>query len=190
MKAIIALLEPNPRPTQKSRVGNCRIEIYSLPGSKIRSVKADAVVVLVDRTRFIGDPFNKMIRDACSWDIQDRINELPLLNTGEAQAIALDQGPAKHMILANIFDENKLTNPELLNLSFNAIFKVAEQLKAQSLLVPDFTDEFNYFQKRTGPELAANTIRTAIERNPNIVNLVKVFIANSAYTQTYTDIFK
>jgi hypothetical protein len=165
------------------------IELFSLPGSRLQKVKADALIVFADETGWLGHGTSKYVKDKGDYGLDDRIRDAGPISPGKAKSFKVGRLPVSSLIVANIFDDRKLVTKESFRRGFGAAAKAAEGLGCESVAFFDPTDDWNYFTHRIDAATTADMVLDTVSSFGNL-RAVKVIIPNEENLASYKDRLK
>jgi hypothetical protein len=96
------------------------------------------------------------------------------LATGSATLFPVKRLPVKQLIVCNIYDEQRLVTPESFLAAFCAGFELAGARGYESFVVPDPSDDWNYFTHRADPAVAAKWVIEGIAKSRHRISAVKI----------------
>lgn len=161
------------------------IEIYSIPGWSMRSISADAMIVFADETGWLGHGMSKYVKDKGDYKLDDVIRAAAPFEPGTARAFAVRRLPVDYLVVANIYDERKVTSSEQITRGFRAAVDEAAKLGCNSAMIFDPTDAWNYFTKRADAIQASKMLVTAISEGSGAISDVKVIVTNPENVEAY-----
>lgn len=172
-------------PIFETTIGTKIVEVHVIEGRRLGRLRADAMLMPVSGDLWIGGPVGRLVRDASGDLIQDVVNPHAPLAPTKAIAVKTIRGSCRHLILTNIYDDNKLTNESLMREGFGAGFALVAELSAMSVVIPDFTEEFNYFEHRADADVAAKAVVNAIVANQQVRFRVSVAAFDRSSAERY-----
>lgn len=188
--AVIALaiglfLRLGVRPRSVFQLEGTRVEVYCIPLWSLQRIHGDAIVAFCDETGYIGEGMAKTIRDKADYRLDDKIEEgAPYLST-VARAFPVRRLPCRHLIITNIYNEKGLVTQDVFRNAFTHAIEEGKKLKAATYVVPDPTDDWNYYEHRANPNLAAQFLYDAIRANHNAIRCIKILTERKEYAEAY-----
>ena len=164
-----------------------KIEVFQLPGWQLRRVSADAMIVISDETGWLGHGISKYVKDKGDYGLDDRIKASAPIPPGSAKAFAVKRLPVRQLIVVNIYDERKLTSTRQFEEAFLAAVRLAAAEGAQSVVVFDPAEQWNYFTERTDVHQTSDLLLSAIRKCKNKVSMVRIVVTSKANFEVYKE---
>lgn len=158
-----------------------------MPAWKVRQLSGDAIFVFTNDTGFMGAGAAKYIRDKADYRLDDAITAAAPLAFRSATLFPVKRLPVKQLIICNIYDEQRLVTRESFIEAFCAGFELAGAQGYESFVVPDPSDDWNYFTHRADPAVAAKWVIEGISRSRNRISAVKILTTTDESLAAYKD---
>ncbi|MBA3726751.1 MAG: hypothetical protein H0W86_09935 [Armatimonadetes bacterium] len=163
---MLSLLPFGPKAEATLDLDRIYLRIFHMPGWKLRNIpRADAFIVFTDATGWLGHGTSKYIKDKSDYRLDDQITSLAPIEGGSAVSVAVHRLPARRLVVANPFDQQKMMSGEQYSAAFRAATKEIEAHNGKSFTLFDPTDDWNYQERRVEPMQAARRIVDAILRS-------------------------
>ncbi|HWP30778.1 MAG TPA: hypothetical protein VNK96_03490 [Fimbriimonadales bacterium] len=175
------------RPFQVFQIGDSRVEIYCIPLWSLRKIKGDAFITFCNETGYLGEGMAKTIRDKADYRLDDTIERGAPYPPTTARAFPVRRLPCRYLIITNIYNEKGIVTKNSFRTAFTNAIKEGEKLNVATYIVPDPTDDWNYFEHRANPDLAARFIYDSILTNQKSIRCIKILTTRKDYSEAYYD---
>jgi len=169
----------SPKPVLRERVGQCVVELYHV--LYLRSLRADALILLSNRLLWMGARVSKRVRDEAGDMVEDEARRCAPLPPGEAIHTSGGMLRVRYIVHANPLNEQLIATPELLAVALDSAIKKCEELGARRVIFPDFTDQLVGWN----PEECAHAILEAIQRNEGRLQTALIACWDKAHLEAY-----
>lgn len=173
------------RPSSVFHIGDTQVEIYCIPLWSLRKIKGDAFIAFCNETGYLGEGMAKTIRDKADYRLDDTIEKGAPYPPTTARAFPVRRLPCRYLIIANIYNEKGIVTKNSFRSAFTNTIKEGEKLNVATYILPDPTDDWNYYEHRANPDLAARLIYDAISANRNTIRCVKILTSRKEYARVY-----
>lgn len=157
-----------PKPVLRGKAGQSTVELYHV--HYLRSLRADALILLSNPLLWMGAHVSKRVRDEAGDMVEDEARRYAPLPPGEAILTGGGMLRVKYIVHANPLNEQLIATPDLLAKAFDSALKRCEQLGAHRVLFPDFTEQLVGWSA----EECARHIFQAIRRNEGTVQVALI----------------
>jgi hypothetical protein len=171
-------------------VAGIPVHLHHKPVTKLKKIKADALILPVGRDAWIGRSAGRAVRDAGGDVIQEELKAGGPLKEGQSRVVTGGKLRPTHVIAVNIYDENMQTSADRVGTALDTAISEAERLGARALMFADFTDVFAYGKDRTDNGFAAQSILAAIARNRAKLGRAIIYIPDGASYPNYLRAFR
>lgn len=173
-------------PSFTASVGTTQVELYKMYAWDIRRIpRSTAFIALTDETGWLGYATAKYLSARMDYEVKRTAQPKLEVAIGDAVVVPVKRLPVKSIVIANIYNENKITNQQLLeNAIAKAIDTITNNQKA-TIIIPDPTDDWNYYQKRAEPELAAKLLITAIAKHGHKLTAARIIVSKNKNFDAY-----
>ena len=174
----------SPKPVMRRQVGTCTIELYHV--RYLRNLRADALILLSNHLLWMGARVSKRIRDEAGDMVEDEARRYAPLPPGEAISTGGGMLRVRHIIHANVLNEQLIATPELLERALDNALKQCEQLGARRVIFPDFTEQLVGWSA----EECALVIFQAIRRNEGKIQTALIACWDKGNLEAYRKVFE
>jgi hypothetical protein len=166
-----------------------KIELFNSPGTYLKKIPGDALLVPVAADAWLGRCMTKIVRDQGGDVVQEQLHASGPFQQGEARAVTGGKLKAKHVIAYRMYDiENRVT-PSLAATALDAAFSTAEGLGARELIFMDVSPAFAYSRDRHDGGFVARIVLDAVRRHRRSLRTVRVFIPEHwSYVQWLSEV--
>jgi hypothetical protein len=169
------------RPAATADMPKMLLRIYAIPAWQMRDVpKASAFLAFTDETGWLGHGSAKYIKDKADFGLDDAIRAMAPIAPLEAVSVPVRRLPASRLVVANVYDANKLTS----NAAFAEAFKNAcievERHGGKSVTFFDPTRDWNYQEWRVEPTDAARAIVRNVLANRGRIRGANIIVPESS----------
>lgn len=169
----------SPKPVWRGQAGQCTVELYHV--RYLRSLRADALILLSNRLLWMGARVSKRVRDEAGDMVEDEARRHAPLPSGEAIHTGGGMLRVRYIVHANPLNEQIIATPDLLAKALDSALKQCEQLGARRVLFPDFTEQLAGWS----PEECAQAILQAIQRNEGKVQTALIACWDKGNLEVY-----
>lgn len=169
----------SPKPVWRGQAGQCSVELYHV--RYLRSLRADALILLSNRMLWMGARVSKRVRDEAGDMVEDEARRYAPLPSGEAIHTGGGMLRVRYIVHANPLNEQLIATPDLLAKALDSALKQCEQLGARRILFPDFTEQLVGWS----PEECAQAIVQAIQRNEGKVQTALIACWDKGNLEVY-----
>ncbi len=169
----------SPKPVLRGRVGQCGVELYHV--LYLRSLRADALILLSNRLLWMGARVSKRVRDEAGDMVEDEARRHAPLPPGEAIHTSGGMLRVRCIVHANPLNEQLIATPELLAAALDSALQRCAELGARRVIFPDFTDQLEGWS----PEQCAYAILEAIQRNEGRLQTALIACWEKAHLEGY-----
>jgi hypothetical protein len=182
------------RPAATADMPKMLLRIYAIPAWQMRDVpKASAFLAFTDETGWLGHGSAKYIKDKADFGLDDAIRSMAPIPPLEAVSVPVRRLSASRLVVANVYDANKLTS----NAAFAEAFKNAcievERHGGKSVTFFDPTRDWNYQEWRVEPTDAARAIIANVLANRGRIKGANIIVpkdSKDAYVSLTERVFE
>jgi O-acetyl-ADP-ribose deacetylase (regulator of RNase III) len=161
------------------------VDLFVRSWTKLRWIKADAMIVPVSSNAWVGKFIEKAVRDAGGDVIQEGLKQGGPLEAGAVRVVPAGKLKPKYLIAANIYDATNRTDSDAVATAFDNAIAEAVERGCKTVMFADFSAEYEYSRDRQPSSFAARCVVDAITRNRSKLGCARVFILNSKYLGNY-----
>ena len=177
------------RPAATADMQKMLLRVYCIPAWQLRDVpKASAFLAFTDETGWLGHGSCKYIKDKADFHLDDAITSLAPIPPLQAVSVPVRRLPAKHLVVANVYDDKKLTS----NQSFAEAFKNAclevNRHGGKTVTFFDPTRDWNYQEWRVEPMDAARAVLANVLRNRGKIKGANILVPDEASRDAYVSL--
>lgn len=172
----------SPKPVWRGRVGQCTVELYQV--LYLRSLRADALILLSNRLLWMGARVSKRIRDEAGDLVEEEARRHAPLPPGEAVHTGAGMLRVRYIVHANPLNEQLIATPQLLAAALDNALKRCEELGARRVIFPDFTDQLVGWNA----EECARAILQAIQRNAGKIQTALIACWDKQHVEAYRQV--
>jgi len=169
----------SPKPVLRERVGQCTVELYHV--LYLRSLRADALILLSNRLLWMGARVSKRVRDEAGDMVEDEARRYAPLPPGEAIHTGGGMLRVRYIVHANPPAGQRSGTAALSAARPDSAIKRCEELGARRVIFPDFTDQLVGWN----PEECAHAILEAIQRNEGRLQSALIACWDKAHLEGY-----
>lgn len=163
--------------------------IFLVPSWSMRRVpRADSLIVFSDETGWLGHGSAKYVKDRAQYIVEDAIRSLAPIAPGWAVSTELKWMPAKRLIVANPYDERKITGREEFQRGVYGAIREHRKHHGSSVIVVDPVDDWNYFEPRILPEEGARIVMDSFSKYIGKQKAIRVVVSNRKHAEAYAAI--
>jgi hypothetical protein len=177
------------RPAAVADMPKMLLRIYAIPAWQMREVpKASAFLAFTDETGWLGHGSSKYIKDKADFGVDDAITALAPLAPLQAVSIPVRRLPASRLVIANVYDENKLTSNASFSEAFrNACLEVSRN-DGKTVTFIDPTRDWNYQERRVEPMDSARAVIANVLRNRGKIKGANIIVPDAASKDAYVSL--
>jgi hypothetical protein len=174
------------RPSAVADMPKMLLRIFAIPAWQMRDVpKSSAFLAFTDETGWLGHGSSKYIKDKADFGLDDAITAMAPIPPLQAISVPVRRLPASRLVVANVYDSNKLTS----NASFAEAFKNAcievERFGGKTITFIDPTRDWNYQEWRVEPTDAARAVITNVLTNRGRIKAANIIVPDPASRDPY-----
>ncbi|MBV6503611.1 MAG: hypothetical protein AKCLJLPJ_01692 [Fimbriimonadales bacterium] len=163
--------------------------IYLVPAWALRRVpRADSLIVFSDETGWLGHGSAKYVKDRSQYILEDAIRALAPIAPGWAVSAELKWMPARRLIVANMYDERKMTGREQFQQGVYGAMREHRKHHGRSIIVVDPVDDWNYFEQRILPEEGARIVMESLSKYIGKQKAIRVVVSKLDHAEAYASI--
>lgn len=178
------------KPAGQGSISGTSVRLYHVPGWDLRKIGGDAYAVFSNETGWLGNGLGKYVKDKGDYGLDDRIKEAAPIPPGSAKSFPVRRLPSKNLIVANIYDEKGVSGPGQFAAGFRALISEARALGADTIVLLDPTDDWNYFTERTAAEDVARLLMKNIDKADGAVPAFKIIVTKPEHLAAYNAVLQ
>jgi hypothetical protein len=123
------------------------------------------------------------------YGLDDKVRALAPIPMGDAIAVPVKRLPAKHLVVANVYDERTLVVPDSFFAGFRSAVQKVKGFGGTSISLLDPTNDWNYQEHRADPNTSAELLISAIGRSCGGIEVVRILVDNDAALEAFRSEF-
>lgn len=150
--------------------------------------KASAFLAFTDETGWLGHGSSKYIKDKADFGLDDAITAVAPIPPLEAVSLPVRRLPASRLVIANVYDANKLTSNASFAEAFKNACKEVERHGGKSVTFIDPTRDWNYQEWRVEPTDAARAIVANVLANRGRIKAANIIVPDALSKEPYVSL--
>ena len=177
------------RPAAVADMPKMLLRIYTIPAWQMRDVpKASAFLAFTDETGWLGHGSSKYIKDKADFGLDDAITAVAPIPPLEAVSVPVRRLPASRLVIANVYDANKLTSNASFAEAFKNACKEVERHGGKSVTFIDPTRDWNYQEWRVEPTDAARAVVANVLANRGRIKAANIIVPDALSKEPYVSL--
>ncbi|MDQ2986009.1 MAG: hypothetical protein M3R13_04725 [Armatimonadota bacterium] len=174
------------RPAAVADLPKLMLRIYGIPAWQLRDVpKASAFLAFTDETGWLGHGSSKYIKDKADFGIDDAIEALVPIPPASAVSLPVRRLPASRLVVANVYEANKLTSRHAFAEAFKAACLEVRRHDGKTITFFDPTEDWNYQESRIDPVDAARVVIGNVVRNRGTIHGANIIVPDETALTAY-----
>lgn len=174
------------RPAAVADMPKMLLRIYCVPAWQMRDVpKASAFLAFTDETGWLGHGSSKYIKDKADFGVDDAITAMAPIPPLQVISLPIRRLPASRLVVANVYDANKLTSKESFAEAFKNACLEVERNAGKSVTFIDPTGDWNYQEWRVEPTDAARAVIANVLANRGRIRMANIIVPEEASKDAY-----